>query len=111
MAGFNNDAIVPSSGQTIADKAGFVTPTWQRFFNALVSAPAAISAVTPTGSPFSFTAGQSGMLVITGGTVSGVTLTRNTSTITVPTGAIAMANRDVAEITYAVAPTINFVPR
>lgn len=104
------NAIVPSSAQPISGEGGKVTTTWQRFFNALVSAPAAIAAVTPTGSPFAYTASGAGTLVLSGGTVSARTLTRNTTTVPVGSSTIQMANGDVTTITYSVAPTINFIP-
>lgn len=111
MPNINNAAIVPSSAQPIADKGGFVTTPWQRYFNALGSAPAPIMPVTVGASPFSYSAGQAGTLSITGGTVSSVTLTRNSTTIPLPTsGAFLMANGDVIAITYSVLPTVNFTP-
>ena len=105
-----NGAIVPSSAQPIADQQGRITTPWQRFCNALVAGAPHIIAVTPSGSPFAYTASMSGSLVISGGTVSARTLTRNVDTIPVASSTIPMANGDVATITYSVAPTINFVP-
>lgn len=105
-------AIVPSSRQPIADAGGFVNTTWLRFFNALVGAPAGISPVQATGSPFVYRAPTAGTLSITGGTVSSITLTRNT--VTTPTGITAglvpVANGDTVTITYSAAPTVNFIP-
>lgn len=111
MPSLNNAVIVPSSAQAIADKTGRVTPVWQRFFNAIVQAPAPIASVTVGASPFSFRAGQSGTLVVTGGTVSAITLTRNTMTVSLPTsGAFSMANGDSIAVTYSGLPTVNFIP-
>jgi len=112
MPNINDAAIVPSSAQPIADKEGRVTTYWQRFFNALVSAPATIGTVDVTSSPFTYTAGQAGQLAVSGGTVSSITLTRNT--VAVPTGVtaglIAMRNGDQVTVTYSGLPTINFIP-
>lgn len=105
-------AIVPSSRQPIALKDGTVTTPWQRFFNALVRAAAPAAAVTVGASPFSFTAGSFGYLAVSGGTVSGITITRGTTVI--PTGQtsgmIPVANMDVVTITYSGLPTVNFIP-
>lgn len=112
MPNVNNAAIVPSSAQPIADGRGFVTTTWQRFFNALVSAAAPIQPVTLTGSPFSYRAGSGGNLAVSGGTVSAITITRGTTAV--PTGATSgtfpVANGDVVSIVYTVAPTVSFIP-
>lgn len=111
MPNVSNAAIVPSSAQAIADQRGHVTTPWQRFFNALVSAAAPITAVTVTSSPFTYRAGLSGSLVVTDGTVSSITLTRSSTTVSLPTsGAFSLANGDAVVITYTVAPTVSFVP-
>lgn len=112
MPNINNAAIVPSSNQAIADKGGFVTTAWQRFFNTLVSPAAPLQSVTVLASPFAYTAGQAGSLAVSGGTVSAISLTRSGTTI--PTGmtggTLSLANGDTVTITYAVAPTVNFIP-
>jgi len=105
-----SDAIVPSTHQPIAGPGGIVTATWQRFFNALVGAPATIAPVTVGASPYTYTASQNGTLVVTGGTISAKTLTRNTVTISITSTNIPMANGDSAIIAYSVLPTVNFIP-
>lgn len=111
MPNASNAAIVPSSAQPIADKAGRVTTPWQRFFNVLVSPAAAIAPVTLTGSPFTYLAGSAGTLSITGGTVSAVTLTRGTTSVSFGTsGSVPVANGDSVAITYTVVPTVTFIP-
>lgn len=104
--------IVPSSQQPIADPStGMVTTFWQRFFNALVSAPGPIVSVTVDPSPFMYTAGAPGTLVISGGTISAVDLSRNTASISLGTSrSISMANGDGVTITYSVMPTVSFIP-
>lgn len=110
MASGTGGIIVPSSQQPIVGAGGLVTSPWQRFFNALVSGAAPFVTVTVGASPFDYTASQTGTLVISGGTVSSITLTRSGSTVTWPTNAVPMTNGDVTEITYSVPPTVNFVP-
>jgi hypothetical protein len=72
--------------------------------------PAAV--VTVGASPFTFTATFNGVLAISGGTVSAVALIRQG--VTVPTGATAglipVSRLDQVQITYTVAPTVNFLP-
>lgn len=112
MPNVNNAAIVPSSAQAIAGRDGRVTTPWQRFFNALVSAAAPIQTVTLAGSPFAFRAGSAGSLAVSGGTVSSITLTRGTTTTASlgTSGTFPVSNGDVVTITYAVDPTVSFIP-
>jgi hypothetical protein len=102
---------VPNSNQPIADAKGFVTQVWQRFFGALVDPPAAVSAVAVSASPTSFTASERGSVVISGGTISAVSLTRAGTVVNFgTTRSIPVANGDVVIVTYSVAPTISFLP-
>lgn len=66
-------------------------------------------------SPFEYLAEEPGNIFISGGTVSGITLTRGTDTITVaPSTAnprlIPVAVADIVEVTYSVLPTMKFIP-
>lgn len=108
----NNAAIVPSSAQPIADGRGFITTPWQRFFNALVSAPAAFQTITVTSSPFTYVAGSNGSLTVSGGTVSGIDLTRSGTTLSTSLsgGIIPVANGDQVTVTYSVIPSVVFIP-
>ena len=71
-----------------------------------------VSAVTVGASPFTFTVSFSGAVVVSGGTVSAIALIRQG--ITVPTGitagVIPASRLDQVQITYTVAPTVNFLP-
>jgi hypothetical protein len=71
-----------------------------------------VAAVTVTASPFTFTAPANGTLAISVGTVSAVVIIRQG--VTVPTGLvdglIPVSRLDQVQITYAVAPTVNFLP-
>jgi hypothetical protein len=107
---------LPSSAQPIgftsAGAAVLINQVWQRFFNSAFGQAGAGAAVTLTGTPFPFLAGGSGNLLVVGGTVSDITLTRGTTAI--PTGLTAgfipVANGDTVTITYSVAPTVTFIP-
>lgn len=89
-----------------------MTPDLQRFFNALVQPPGTITTVTVGASPFDYIASAPGSVVVTGGTVSAIDITRNT--VTLPTGQTAgifpVATGDIVTITYSVAPDVSFVP-
>jgi hypothetical protein len=69
--------------------------------------------VIPGASPYSYTATAPGRMVITGGTVSAVDLTRNGLTfisIASATGVTVQLDRgDVLRTTYTVAPTMTFI--
>lgn len=83
---------------------------WYLFLSSIVNPPSAYLAVTPGASPFKYTAPEDGNLIVSGGNVSAITLTRSGTVI--PTGATAgpipMAKNDLATITYTVAPTLNY---
>lgn len=104
--------IVPSSQQPMVGDGGRVTPPWLRFFNVLAGiAPSAIAPVDVGASPFAYTAGGSGTLRVSGGTVSSITLTRSGMTVAFGTTAsVPVANGDVVTIAYSVKPTISFIP-
>lgn len=73
--------------------------------------PDAIQPQTLTGSPWGFTAQVPGQLLISGGTVSSVILTRSGVTISAPAAGLYLTPSDSVTITYTVAPTVHFVPR
>lgn len=70
------------------------------------------SAVTPTGSPFAYKASQAGSLLVSGGTVSSVTLNRSGANLATgqTSGMFALAAHDTVTITYSAKPTLTFVP-
>jgi hypothetical protein len=72
----------------------------------------AVVVVTPGASPYAYTATSAGTLVIAGGTVSAVTITRGAATaVTLPTaGPITVAVGDIVTITYSSLPTVTFLP-
>ena len=98
----NFPAIEPGSGI-------FTTP-WTLYLKQFSVQPGPIVAVAVGASPFAYKAAANGSIIITGGTVSSITLTRSTTTIAVGTP-LAVANKDLVTITYTVAPTVSFVPR
>ena len=104
---------IPTYGQPIAER-DVTSRVWYRFFQALFQGypPNAEAAVTPTSSPFKYTAQQAGFLIVQGGTVSAISFTRvSAHTIGTVAGCFPMSNGDSITITYTVAPTITFVPQ
>lgn len=104
---------VPSIQIPVIDpKTGLMNPAWQRMFIALTQLPVAIQELTAGASPYTYTASVNGYLVIKGGTVSSVTLTRGRTTIDVTglSDMIGLGQNDQVEITYTVAPSVWFVP-
>ncbi len=84
--------------------------SWQNFFNSLGAPATAFEPVTVGASPFSYTASESGFLMVTGGTVTAIHILRGALSILVTGGVVPLAPNDVAVVTYTVLPTINFVP-
>ncbi len=83
-----------------------------KHFERQTANPAARSTVTLTGSPFTYTAGADGVLIVNGGTVSAVSYLRGSSTINsgVVAGPFPLKTSDRLRITYTVAPTVTFLP-
>lgn len=78
------------------------------------SNPAAVDGVTPGASPYTYSPGEPGFALITGGTVSSITWTRDGSTFLttgMTSGFFPLECTDSLVITYTVAPTVNFLQR
>ena len=105
---------VPTYGQPLM-KGTNTTAAWYRYVQDLdLGIPfSAESAVTPTGSPFTYTAPQAGQLIVSGGTVSAITYSRSgTFYATGQTaGMFSLSARDQLQITYSSAPTLTWAPR
>ena len=71
-----------------------------------------IKSISPTGSPFSYTASFPGTVSVTAGTVSAITILRTgTSVVTGQTSGLFQLSRfDQLTVTYSGAPTMNFIP-
>ncbi|PTB28849.1 hypothetical protein C9I56_11200 [Paraburkholderia caribensis] len=75
---------------------------------------AAIAAITPGASPYTYTAPANGQVVISGGTVSNIQLKRGATTITIAAASpadVPVSAGDQVITTYSVVPTMSFVPR
>lgn len=111
MTQFNNlpNFSVPlqKSGTTYKDWFFF----WAGLFTGLP--PAAETVITPGASPYSYSAQVKGSVIVSGGTVSAIAFSRD-GTAFYSTGQIAgmftLNARDRLRVTYAVLPTMTFVP-
>lgn len=89
---------------------GRIVPPWNSYLQQFTQQPPNIIPITVTASPFSYTAREPGHVVVEGGTVSLVQLTRGSVTVTVLTNIVPVSIGDTVGITYSVLPTIKFIP-
>jgi hypothetical protein len=94
-------------------KGAQTTRSWWRWFqdqnNGLPKGAEITVAVG--GSPFTFTAPSAGYIIIRGGTVSAVQLTRTVTTLTGQTsGFFPLSQGDQLTVTYSALPVLVFVP-
>lgn len=90
-----------------------LSASWYRWMHDtdIGTPPSAEAVVTMTASPFVYQATKKGFLLITGGTVSGVTFTRVGMYATGHTsGFFPVEVADKITITYSVVPTVTFIP-
>lgn len=93
-------------------KTGVWKPSWYAFFAGLVAAAPPIKALVVGASPFTYTAVHIGALLVVGGTVTSIVLTRARVTLTtgLTAGFIPMSQGDQAVVTYTVLPTMWYIP-
>jgi hypothetical protein len=98
------------NGKPLKGEAFIVWP-WNSFLQQFVQAPPHVLPITLTGSPFSITPNGHGTLIIIGGTISDIILTRGTVDIDL-TGQTIIPIRinDMVTVTYSVEPTLQFLP-
>jgi len=113
MNGIEN---LPKSNYPLSDVNGYATQPWYRLFSRMFAKPARETPITLTGSPFDYEARKDGFLIITGGTVSQISIARGLTSsptiydIGVTQGQVVIKNGDVVGITYSSAPTVAFFP-
>ena len=89
----------------------FSEDTW-RYLNSFSTAPTQEQAITVGPSPATFQATSNGTILIMGGTVSAISLTRNsTYNLGVTSGYIPLSIGDIVTITYTGVPTCTWFPR
>lgn len=95
----------------MADIAGKILQPWISFFQQFVQAPPQAQALVPGSSPFDYVPNTKGNLFIIGGTVTGITLIRGSTTIVLDpaTEIVPVSINDMVTVTYSVMPTIIFM--
>lgn len=90
--------------------------SWYRFWAGLFRGlpPGNIEPLTLTGSPYVYSALKKGSVIVQGGTASAVEFSRDGGDTYFDVGTVAgmftVNASDLLRITYAVAPTVTFVP-
>ncbi len=93
-----------------------ITKDWYFFWAGLFRglAPENVAAITLGASPYVYTAPRGGRVIVNGGTVTALEFSRDGGTTYyncgVTAGVIPLNATDFLRITYAVAPTVTFVP-
>lgn len=105
----------PSVLQDFVSGAKKILEPWVQYLQQFTIAPPAFMDISVGSSPFEYQAKEPGNIFISGGTSSGITLTRGVDTIIVaPSTAnprmIPVAVDDIVEVTYSVLPTMKFIP-
>ncbi len=95
---------------------GVTTRGWYAFWAGLFSGQpnGLVSAISPSGSPFSYVAPVGGNVIVSGGTVSQILYSRDGSTFYgtgQTSGMFPLSQGDTLKVTYSAAPTMTFVPR
>lgn len=114
-------AQIPNASQPVVmkDPSGnltFSTP-WFRFFGALSNLVSnssdSASTVAAGASPFTYDVSASGILIVSGGTVSLIEYGRNGAftSLGITSGPVPVLEGDQVRITYTVVPTITLVPQ
>ena len=104
---------LPATQQAVDPKSGGWISFWYQWAVRIsqLSAERPIAAITPDVSPLTYTASTIGNFLVSGGTVSGVVLSRSGVNVTCQENQfIPMAANDAVTVTYSVAPTITFIP-
>ena len=94
---------------------GVISPAWLTFFASLVAMPGPIvqQALAVAPATFAFQASVPGQLLVIGGTVTGVALTRARVAIAstgVTSGFIPLGQGDQVSVAYTVIPAVYFIP-
>lgn len=103
---------IPAPQFSVLTQNGFFSTPWYLFFKQFVTQPGAVQTVSLGASPASYTASGPGSVVVSGGTVSGISLKRGgvTTALGITSGIVPVVNNDVVVMTYSVKPTVSFIP-
>jgi hypothetical protein len=105
---------IPQRTTPLTESDGTVNLYWYQFFSGLVPGKSTPEvSITVGSSPFSYTSSDDGFVIVTGGTVSSITILRSSSAQSVATTtghAIPIGRGDVLAVTYSVKPTMLIYP-
>lgn len=109
-----NTLPVPNLTSALVNKLGKVIPPWNSWFQQFSQPAPAVAPIAVGASPFSYTANSNGTLIISGGTVSLISLTRGPTTILIATSTaiariVPISIGDTVNVTYTVLPTLQFL--
>jgi hypothetical protein len=98
---------LPSLFAKLVNGDGRLLTPWNSYLQQFTQVPAAAIDITVGASPLSYQAKEPGTIVIVGGTITALTLTRGTVVLTLPTATrlIPVCISDILTITYSVIPT------
>lgn len=102
---------VPNLRASLVDALGIIKNPWNLWFQQFSQAPPNIQNIVLGASPYLIDVHDFGNIVVTGGTISSIVLTRGNISLNL-TGQklIPIAIGDVVIVTYSVLPTIQFIP-
>ncbi len=102
---------LPNQNAPLVDiQTGKIVPPWNSFFQSFSQAPNPVLAVVVGASPFAFTPNIASNVVITGGTVSAIVLSRGGINITLPGPIVPISIADTVTVTWSFKPTIQILP-
>lgn len=101
--------------KTMLLNGNLTTKDWYFFWSGLFRGlpPGNVEPYTPGASPDTYSAAKRGSMIVDGGTVTTIEFSRDGTTfydVGVVAGPIPLSAADQLRVTYAVAPTMTFVP-
>lgn len=101
---------VPSVNQPLVDEQGRLSQVWFRFFQSMVNQPPAATQITVGASPFAYVVNVPGTVFISGGTVTGLSVSRGTASVSITGQSVPVSQGDIVTVTYSVLPDVWFFP-
>lgn len=103
---------LPNTLARFVGNVGTILQPWISFLQQFVQQPPNFVDLIVGASPFEYNAVEPGTVAITGGTVTGVLLTRGTNTIDLGASVklVPVAIGDIVDVTYVILPTMQFIP-
>lgn len=105
--------LLPNQLSPLVDRLGRIVRPWVQYLQQFTQAPPNFMTITVSASPFEYLAAEPGNVALTGGTITGLVLTRGSNSINLGAGTdklIPVSIQDILTVSYSVLPTINFIP-